>query len=132
MKERVFDKPRIASTIVIGIFLLIGMIIAISLSPVTWQAVKEAADEAKNSSDNAAGQVAGASAVAFAGALGIVLVMIIYGIVTIAMGICLPFAIKNRKSTLKPIRIISYVYDGLIGATLILCIVKLILFIAGV
>ena len=131
-KERVFDKPRIASTVVIGIFLIIGMIFALSLVGITWAVIDQAVEDAKNSSDNAAGQIAGASAVALVAAIGIVLVMGIYIAVAIDMSILLPFAIKNRKSTLKPIRIISYVYDGLIGATLLLSIIKIILFICKV
>ena len=131
-KQRHFDKPRITSTVIIGIFLLIGMFLAIVLAGTSWAAVKEAADAAKESQEDAAGQVVGGAAVAFAGALGIVLVFIVYIGVTIDMAILLPFSIKNRKSKLKPIRIISYVFDGLIGATLLLSIIKMILFIAGV
>ena len=127
-KERVFDKPRIPSTIIIGVFLTIGMFLALMFVGFTWKVVDEMVESAKNSSDEAAGQIAGAGVAALVGALGIVLVMIVYFGVTIAMSICLPFSIKNRKSTLKPIRIISYVFDGLIGATLLLSIIKIILF----
>ena len=132
VKERHYDKPRITSTIIIAIFLTIAMIIALLLVEVSWTAVKEAADAAKENADDAAGQVVGGAAVAFAGAIGVILVIIIYIGVVIDTAILLPFSIKNRKSTLKPIRIISYVFDGLIGATLLLSIVKLILFFAGV
>jgi len=131
-KERVFDKPRIPSTIIIGIFLAIGMFLALVFVGFTWKVVQEMVESAKNSSDEAAGQIAGAGAAALVGALGVALVMIVYISVTIAMSICLPFSIKNRKSTLKPVRIISYVFDGLIGATLLLSIIKIILFICKV
>ena len=131
-KERVFDKPRIPSTIIIGIFLAIGMFLALVFVGFTWKVVEEMVESAKNSSDEAAGQIAGAGAAALVGALGVVLIMIVYIGVTIAMSICLPFSIKNRKSTLKPVRIISYVFDGLIGATLLLSIIKIILFICKV
>lgn len=129
MKERVFDKPRIVSTVILGIFVIAATILALSLVGVTWAQIDAAVENAKNSSDSAAGQVAGASAVAFAGALAIVFVFMIYIGVTISMLICLPFAIANRKSTLKPIRIISYVYDGVIGSVIILSIIKMLLFI---
>ncbi len=49
----------------------------------------------------------------------------------IAAGVCLIFSIRNRKSYLKPIRIINYVLDGgfvfIIGASVI----KIILFFCG-
>ena len=131
-KQRQFDKPRITSTIIIGVFLAIAMFFAFMFVGVSWAAVKEAADAAAESQEDAAGQVVGGAAVAFAGAIGIVLVMIVYFGVVIDTAIILPFSIKNRKSTLKPIRIISYVFDGLIGATLLLSIIKIILFFAGV
>ena len=131
-KEIHYDKPRITSTVIIGIFLAIAMFFALLLVGVSWTAVKEAADAAKESGEDAASQVAGGAAVAFVGAIGVVLVMIVYIGVVIDTAIILPFSIKNRKSTLKPIRIISYVFDGLIGATLVLSIIKIILFIAGV
>ena len=132
MKERVFDKPRIVSTVIIGIFLVIALIAAIMFVGVSWADVKAAADSAADSQDNAAGSAVAAGAVALAGALGIVLVILVYIGVAIDTIIILPFSIKNRKSTLKPVRIISYVFDGLIGATLLLSIIKLILFFAGV
>ena len=131
-KQRHYDKPRIPSTIIISIFLLLGMFFALLFVGTSWAAVKEAADAAAESQEDAAGQVVGGAAVAFAGAIGMVLVIIVYFGVVIDMGIILPFAIKNRKSTLKPVRIISYVLDGLIGATLLLSIIKIILFFAGV
>ena len=131
-REITYDKPRITSTIIIGVFLTIAMFFAILFAPVTWSAVKAAADAAKDSSEEVAGQVAGSAAVAFVGAIGMVLVIIVYIGVLIDTAIILPFSIKNRKSTLKPVRIISYVLDGLIGATLLFTVVKLILCFAGV
>ena len=132
MKERVFDKPRITSTVVIGIFLTIALISAILFVGVSWADVKAAADSAADSQDSAAGSAAAAGAVVLAGAIGIVMVILVYIGVVVDTAIILPFSIKNRKSTLKPVRIISYVFDGLIGATLLLSIIKLILFFAGV
>lgn len=132
MKPVNYDKPRIASTIVLGVFLITSLILSILLIPVTWGAVKAAADAAKDNADSAEGAVVAGGVTAFALAIGMILVFLVYIGTLITSSICLPFAIKNRKSTLKPIRIISYVYDGLFGAVLVLSIVKLILSIAGV
>ena len=130
--KKKYDKPRIASTIVIGVFLIIGVVLALTFVGFTWGTVNQMVEEAKNSSDDPAGQVAGAGVVALVGVIGVVLIFLVYIGVTIAMSICLPFAIKNRKSTLKPIRIISYVMDGLIGSTLLLSIIKMLLFLLKV
>ena len=99
-KERVFDKPRITSTVIIGIFLVLAMFFAILFVGTSWAAVKEAADSAAESQDDAAGQVVGATAVAFAGAIGMVLVIIVYFAVLIDTAIILPFSIKIRKTIL--------------------------------
>ena len=120
-KIREYDKPRLTSTIIIGIFLLLNIIMVIVMYPLTWQSIEEARTGG-----------AGDIVVAFALAVGIVLVIITYFILIVAQGIMLPFAIKNRNSTLKPVRIISYVYDGLIGAALIASIVKVILLFCGI
>ena len=132
MKEVEFDKPRIVSTVILGIFLVGCLVLSVSLIPMTWAWVKEAAEAAKaNSEDPEKGAVA-APVVAFALSLGMILAILVYIGTLITSSICLPFAIKNKKSTLKPIRIISYVYDGLFGAVILLSIIKLILAFAGV
>lgn len=121
-----YDKPRIASTIVIGIFTLIALIITIVTLPINWEMVKEAVDNTAENSDNAAGAVAGGFVIALFGALAVVLTIVLNIANIINQSICLPFALKNRRSTLKPVRIISYVFDGLTGAILLTNIVKII------
>lgn len=132
MKPVVYDKPRIVSTVILGLFLAVCLVLGIILIPTSWAAVKEAADAAKDSADTPEGAVVGGSVTAFALSLGMILVILVYIGITIVSLICLPFAVKNRKSTLYPIRIVSYVYDGLFVAVLLLSIVKLILAFAGV
>ena len=122
-KEITYDKPRIPSTIVIGIILLVALFFGITLSPITWTMVKEM---------ESSGSVTGDIVAAFVVALGVVLSIVVYAAITVAAGVCLIFALKNRHSTLKPVRIINYVYDGIIAALLILSIVKFIMFGIGV
>ena len=64
----------------------------------------------------------------FAAMIMIVIVFMAYGAIILASAICLPFAIRNRRSTLKAVRIISYVYDAAFALLIILSIVKLITF----
>ena len=130
MKERVFDKPRIASTVVIGVFMTIALILTLIILPFSWADVEAAVDNTAENSDSAAGAVVGGFAVALFGVLGIALVFIVAVANAINSSICLPFAIKNKKSTLKPIRIISYVYDGIIGSLLLVNVIKIIILIA--
>ena len=122
-KEIILDKPRIASTVVLGIFLLSSLLIALPFLPLTWKSIVDSA----NKSDPAAAPIA-----AFAMALGVVIVIGLYGIVAIADVICLVFAVKNRHSTKKPVRIISYVYDGLFAALIVMSVVKIILYACGI
>ena len=132
MKKVEYDKKRITSTVIVGIVLILALALTISLLPVTWAAINQVIEESKSSSSSGAGQAAEAGAMALVAALGVVFVVILEFAILIANGICLPFAIKNRRSTLKPIRIISYVYDGLIGAMMITATVKIILLFAGI
>ena len=132
MKEIVRDKPRIASTVILGIFLSLCLFILIVFLPVGWQMVKEAADGAAASGDSPAASTRGGAATACVGSVAVVLIMFCFFGVIFVSSICLPFAIRNYRSTLKPIRIISYVYDGLFGVTLIASIVKVILLFCGI
>ena len=125
-----YDKPRIASTIVIGVFVSLVVILTIIILNFTWADVEAAVDSTAENSDSAAGAVVGGFAVALVMALGMALALIVAVANIIASSICLPFALKNRKSTLKAIRIISYVYDGVIALCLFLNILKIILIVA--
>lgn len=134
MKEVIYDKKRITSTVILGIFLLISLFFTIIFLPITWAMVNEAVEASKQSNPDAgaAGQVVGAGAIALVIGVGIVLVFAIEIALAINTPIFLLFSIKNRKSTLKPIRIISYVYDGLFGAMFICAVVKIILLACGI
>ncbi len=127
-----YDKPRIPSTVVISVFVTIALFLTILILPISWADVQAAVDNTAENSENAAGAVVGGFAVALVMAIGMALVIIVSIANIITTGILLPFALNNRKSTLKPVRIMSYVLDGLVGAVLITNIVKLILVIAGV
>ena len=128
MKE--YDKPRIASTIVISVFATIALVITLLTLPINWEMVKEAVDNTADNADNAAGAVAGGFVIALFGALAVVLTIALNIANVISMSICLPFSLKNRKSTLKPIRIISYVLDGVTGLILLANIVRVIYLLA--
>ena len=127
-----YDKPRIASTIVVGVILSFLLFLTILFVPVSWAAVKEAVDESASNADSAAGSIAAASVIAIFAGVGVAIVFIIYILIFIADGICFIFTFKNRCSTLKAIRIISYVMDGLIGLTATTAVVKIILLACGV
>ena len=132
MKEIQQDKPRITSTVIIGVFLALFLVFTILLIPVSWSAVNAMIEESKQAAESAAEQAAEAGVIALVAAIGIILVIILEFGILIGNAICLPFAIKNRRSTLKPVRVISYVYDGLIGAMMLTATVKIILLFAGV
>ena len=127
MKQIEYDKPRIASMIVLGVFLTIFLIVSLLLLPVTWSAINEAIEESQNNSDSAAGAVAASFVIAIFLGLGVALAIVAYAVILLGAGLCLIFTIKNRKSTLLPVRIISFVYDGLAGAIIVLAIVKILL-----
>ena len=117
-KQKTYDKPRITSTIVISIFFLATAAFTVpSLFAFSWKALNEATESG----------TAGDVFVAFFAAFGIVLYLIYLGAVIVECAILLPFSISNRKSTLKPVRIVSYVLDGLIIAMFVISIIKIIL-----
>ena len=132
MKPVVYDKPRIVSTIILGILLLVVISVTLVCIPVTFEAVRQAASEAAEGTEDPAGGAVAGSAAAFALSIFVILAILAEGGVVVASGISLIFTIKNRKSTLKPIRIISYIMDGLFVAALITCLLKIILTLCGV
>ena len=115
-----YDKKRIASTVILFIFLIISIVIVIPFLPLSWETIKQSAEEQNN------------GWVAIFGAFAIIFCFLFYGVALLISGICLPFAIKNRHSTLKAIRIISYVQDGLFSLVLLTCLLKMILLLLGV
>ena len=113
-----YDKKRLFSTVLLGLFLLSCIIVAASFAPLTLESLK--------SEEGGAGEAIGA---AFGGMMMIIVVFMAYGAVVIASAICLPFAISNRRSTLKAVRIISYAYDGLFAVLILFSIVKVLIFV---
>ena len=134
-KKKIIGLP---STIVAGIFLSIALIFAILLLTMNLQAalkeLAEATQESVNSNENQAGAAIGMSFAVMFGAL--VLFIVYYGVVIIPfiiVNIMLIFVIKNLKhADVKAIRIINFVYLGLIIAINVICIIKFILFITNV
>ena len=120
-KDIEFDKPRITSTIIIGIFMAATIILIGTLYPVSWKALTDAVN----------GE-AGAVFIAFFGALAIVLVMGLIIVSAVVQIILLLFSIANRKSTIKGIIITSFVFDGLLSASIIAAVVKVILLACGI
>jgi hypothetical protein len=128
------NKKRIVSTVIIGIFLAISIYCVIILFTFN---LKESLQRLSDSATNRAeGQPGAVVAVGFAAGLaGAALVIMAYLFAIVALvnsSISIIFSIKNRKSYLKPVRIINYVYDGLLGFIIIFTIVKMILFATGV
>ena len=134
MDEQKYDKKRIVSTVILFIFLAVGLFFAITFLPIGWKMINEAVESAKNSNQDssATAQVIGGGAIALVAAIGIVLVFMVFIGILIVSPICLIFSIKNRKSTLKPVRIISYVQDGLFSSLIVISIVKIILLLCGI
>ena len=119
-----YDKKRITSTIILGIALTIALVFTAFLLSISWSALQAEAQEQE--------EVAGSIALVFVGAIGIVLLVMVSAVVNVLSGVCLIFSIKNRQSTLKPIRIISYVMDGLFGFVIVATLVKIILLLIGI
>ena len=96
-----YDKPRIASTVIIGIILLVAYVVSIYTFVISSSITQEII-----SKNNNPGAVVAIIAV-------LPFHIIVGGIVLVATGFTLGFSIPNRKSTLKTIRILSYVELGL-------------------
>ena len=131
-------KPeRLTSTIVIGVLLSVALLFAILLATLNVSATIDAmgqqvSESASESSEPVGTAIGGTIAVAF-GALGIILLAIMLVLIAfVPCAILLPFSIRNRVSSSKPIRVINYVYDGVIGAIMLFCILKVILMFAHV
>lgn len=136
--ENVDTKKRIKglpSTIVAGIFLTIAVAFAILLLFMNLKAAEEAymasvQEGAAENNDNPGGQ---AIAVGVAGMFGLLFIIILYyGVVVVPFvisHIMLIPVIKNLKHTdNQVIKIVNFVYLGLIVTIAIICILKFILF----
>ena len=120
-KENIYDKPRITSTVIIAIITVLNIIFIASMCTVSWKAINDAGN----------GTAGDAFVVLFA-AFGIVLIIFLLALTIVPNIVCLVFSIMNRHSTIKAVRIISYVFDGLISAAIVAAIVKIILLLCGI
>ncbi len=117
MKQIEYDKKRVMSTVILGIIMIPLIVFTVILTPVTVHSLADGT--------SGLGEVI---AITF----GLIFAFIGESLVLVVSGIGLPFAIANRKSTLKPVRVISYVMDGLYSAMAIIALVKIILLFCGV
>ena len=128
------NKKRIVSTVIIGIFLAISIYFVVILF--TFNLKENLQRLSDSATERADGQPGAVVAVGFAAGLAGATLIIMAYLFAIAplinSSICIIFSIKNRKSCLKPVRIINYVYDGLLGFIIIFTIIKIILFATGV
>ena len=135
-KKKIIGLP---STIVAGIFIAIALFFAISL---IWLNLKEAiesymqsAQESASENEENVGEMI--IVTALVAGIGVLAILIFhYGMVLIPLMItsfCLIPVIKNlKRADNKTIRIINFVYLGLIASIHCFLIVKFVLFAAGV
>ena len=110
-----YDKPRIASTVVIGIILTVCLIVSLYSFLISGSLVQEILSNNK-----------GGAIIAFIVTMPVYLIA--GAAVIIASIISLVFAILNRKSTLKAIRGIAIAYDVLSGLLIVSWIVITVVF----
>jgi len=125
----------LASTIVIGVFLLISVLLVVWLIPFILTETLEAYINSLPHSNDGAGGWMGVIPAVFA----LPVVGAIYQVAYIPAILCLvnsavslPFSIRNRKSYSKAISIINYCYIGLFCSIFVFSLVKLFLFIAQI
>ena len=98
---------------------------------------KEALDDFTQSTqeqtqDNPGAGIAIVFVVLAAGLALVMLFIIPMAFILVASSILLPISIKNRKSDTKWIRILSYVFDGLLASCIVFDVVKFILIRIGI
>ena len=117
---------RLPSTIVIGILLGVALLL---LSTAYLINVQEVIREQNANQDSTLGEGIGV-------ALIVVMLIIVVFVTSIASfliaGISLPFSIRNRKATITPIRVLSFVYDGVSGVIILFAILRIVLLYLGV
>ena len=117
---------RLPSTIVIGILLGVALLL---LSIAYLINVQEVIREQNANQDSTLGEGIGV-------ALIVVMLVIVVFVTSISSfliaGISLPFSIKNRKATITPIRVLSFVYDGVGGVIILFAILRIVLLYLGV
>ena len=132
--ENKTKNKRITSTIVIGIFLLISILFVIWLIPFNLKERYSAYVESVQNSPKVDGEmILVLNLVAAIGALALLFAAYVPALLSlINSSVSLIFSIKNRKSSLKCIRIINYIYDVLLIGIIIFAIIKIILFRTGI
>ena len=132
--ENETKNKRIKSTIVIGIFLLISILFVIWLIPFNLKERYSAYVESVQNSPKVDGEmILVLNLVAAIGALALLFAAYVPALLSlINSSVSLIFSIKNRKSSLKCIRIINYIYDVLLIGIIIFAIIKIILFRTGI
>ena len=117
---------RLPSTIVIGILLGVALLL---LSIAYLINVQEVIREQNANQDSTLGEGIGV-------ALIVVMLIIVVFVTSISSfliaGISLPFSIRNRKATITPIRVLSFVYDGVSGVIILFAILRIVLLYLGV
>lgn len=127
------NKQGLASSIVISVFVTIILFLIIFLA---FSSFKEAMNEFVESGQEATKGDAGASfamvfAAMFAGLALILMFFIPMAFILVTSIILLPISIRNRKVETKWIRILSYVFDGFLGFSILFVIAKFILIRVG-
>lgn len=124
-------KKRITSTIILSIILCFLLVFV--LNNLTLNLHKSFESMQPDTSIEEYGEMS--MLIVALGGLGMIVANIVFlasfANAAIAAGICLIFSIKNRKSTLKAIRIINYVLDGGFAFIILASVTKIILFFCG-
>lgn len=129
------DKNNhLTSTIVLGIFLTIIIVNFILFLRFGRLAIASAANSSDYNPDegNDVGNTIYYGFQILILSFGVVFFFGIYIVSIVLSVICLLVSISNRHHALKPVRIISFVYDGLFALCIIYSIIRIVLFIAGV
>lgn len=127
------SKKGLASSIVISVFLTISIILLVYLIPFNMKEEMEAYQASLQEQVDENGEVILViGLVAAIGALGIMLAGYTPAIIIlINSSISLILSIKNRKAEAKWIRILNYVFDGVLSTFIIIAILKIVLFRTG-
>ena len=126
-------KSGIVSTVVLTVFLLICIFFLIRLIPFDIsEAFSEYGEQSSESIPDPedTGEIFIMIHLVYAiGAFAILMAAHIIALIPLIIsGICLPFAIGNRKSEVKPVRVINIGYTIAFSSVIIICLVKIILF----
>ncbi len=118
-------NTKLVSTIILLIILALSLIVFFSIMAFDFKAVVEAtSNSAKENAENAGERIAGGFAVALTSSIILVLMLGLAFILVIVDIICLIKAINNRKSSIKWIKIMSFVLDGSFGLILLLTVIR--------